>query len=174
MGKNIEIKARCKDLKKVRKLLKQLSARLEGIDIQTDTFFRVARGRLKMRESSLYGALLIPYVRTDSKGPKKSEYTLIQTPDVLKTKKLLSRILGVRGVVEKKREIYIYKNVRIHLDQVKNLGTFIEFEAVVSPHDNEYDSHSNIEHLMNYLHVKEKDLISGAYIDILEVVEKKE
>ena len=157
MGKNIEIKARCRDLKKIRKLLKQLPARLEGADRQTDTFFSVADGRLKLRESALYGALLIPYVRSNSKGPKASEYTLIQTPEVLKTKELFSRILGVRGIIEKKREIYIYKNVRIHLDQVKNLGAFIEFEAVVSPHDNESTSHSNIDYLMNYLQIAEKD-----------------
>ena len=171
MGKNIEIKARCADLKRVRKLLKQLPARLEGTDRQTDTFFQVTEGRFKLRESSLYGALLIPYLRSDSKGPKSSEYTLIQTPEALKTKNLLSRILGVRGVIEKKREIYVYRNVRIHLDQVKNLGAFIEFEAVVSPHDNESTSHSNIDYLMNYLKIAEKDLISGAYIDILEKAE---
>ncbi|HGY56123.1 MAG TPA: CYTH domain-containing protein [Caldithrix abyssi] len=173
MGKNIEIKARCEDCKKIRKLLKQLPARLEGVDEQVDTFFHVAEGRLKMRESSLYGALLIPYLRTDAKGPKASEYTLIQTPEAQKTKNLLSRILGVRGVIEKRREIYIYKNVRIHLDQVKNIGGFIEFEAVVSPHDNETASHSNIDYLMTYLHIREKDLISGAYIDILEKMEQE-
>jgi len=172
MGKNIEIKARCEDWKLIRKRLKELPARLEGVDTQVDTFFRVAEGRLKLRESSLYGALLIPYLRSDTKGPKASEYTLIQTPEAFKTKRLLSRILGLRGVIEKKREIYIYKNVRVHLDQVKKLGAFIEFEAVVSPHDNESASHSNIDFLMNYLRIKEKDLISGAYSDILEELEK--
>ena len=172
MGKNLEIKARCEDLKKIRKLLKQLPARLEGRDTQIDTFFHVTNGRLKLRESSLYGALLIPYLRTDTKGPKASEYTLIQAPEALKTKNLLSRILGVRGVIKKKREIYIYRNVRIHLDQVKNLGTFIEFEAVVSPHDSESDSYTNIDHLLKYLHIEEKDLISAAYIDILEEAKK--
>jgi predicted adenylyl cyclase CyaB len=31
----------------------------------------------------------------------------------------------------KTRKLYIYKNTRIHLDEVKNLGNFLELETVV-------------------------------------------
>ena len=34
-------------------------------------------------------------------------------------------------VVEKKRRLFLYKNSRIHLDEVRGLGTFIEFEVLV-------------------------------------------
>jgi len=33
--------------------------------------------------------------------------------------------------VSKRREIYLWHNVRIHLDAVTGLGSFVEFEAVL-------------------------------------------
>ena len=38
----------------------------------------------------------------------------------------LAEALGVRSVVRKRREIYLYHNVRIHLDEVCDLGRFLE------------------------------------------------
>ena len=43
----------------------------------------------------------------------------------------LAAALGIRTVVRKQRTVYLHKNVRIHLDAVDGLGTFLEFEAVM-------------------------------------------
>jgi predicted adenylyl cyclase CyaB len=48
---------------------------------------------------------------------------------------ILSGALGVLAVVEKRREIYFVGNVKIHLDRVRGLGTFLEVEAMTRSGD---------------------------------------
>ena len=42
---------------------------------------------------------------------------------------LLSACMGVRGVVAKKRTLYLVDQTRIHIDEVENLGDHIELEV---------------------------------------------
>src|SRR5437764_1055578 len=100
---NIEIKARYEDLEKARVIAKRLGARFAGLDHQIDTYFKAKEGRLKLRESSLKGAQLVPYVRPNQAGPKKSEYQIIALEDAGASKALLGKILGIDAVVDKKR-----------------------------------------------------------------------
>ena len=169
MGKNIEIKARCIDPTFFEKQLKLLTTRFEGEDIQVDTFYDVPSGRLKLRESKLYGNLLIPYLRADKKGPKQADYSLIKIEDIEKVKSLLASILGIKGVVRKKRLIYLFENVRIHFDKVEQLGTFLELEAVVNENDSENANSEKVEFLLDHFEIKRNDLIETAYIDILGI-----
>jgi len=129
---NIEIKAAYPELAKARAICEKLNATFVGIDHQTDTYFKVPNGRLKLRESSLSGAYLIPYLRPNESGPKKSEYARLTVEEVEKTKALFTQILGLDLVVKKSREIYLIGNVRVHLDEVEGAGSFFEFEAVYS------------------------------------------
>ena len=43
---------------------------------------------------------------------------------------MLSQIMGAWIEVEKTRQVWLWENVRIHLDHVKGLGQFVELEAV--------------------------------------------
>ncbi|HLX92551.1 MAG TPA: CYTH domain-containing protein [Puia sp.] len=45
-------------------------------------------------------------------------------------KSILASALGIRVIVSKSRKIYLVENVKIHFDLVKDLGTFIEVEAI--------------------------------------------
>jgi predicted adenylyl cyclase CyaB len=84
-------------------------------------------------------------------------------------------MFGIRTIVMKTRYIFHYENVRIHLDYVKNLGEFLEFEAVLSDEYDQDDGQDKINYLMNYLGINERDLISIAYADMLEKnMERKE
>lgn len=166
MGKNIEIKAFCTNLKLFKSKLLQLPVTFEGVDFQTDTFFNVPHGRLKIRESSLYGNLLIPYWRSDQEGPKKSDYELIPISDARKIKILFSKILGIYGEIKKKRQIYLFENVRIHLDDVEKLGKFIEFEAVVDDDNAIGENKDKIEWLINYFNIDPSQWVGSAYIDL--------
>ena len=98
---------------------------------QIDTYFHCRHGRLKLRQIDGLRAELVWYARPDEEGPKPSDYQLVplQNPETLKA--ALAAALGVRAVVEKRREIFLYHSVRIHLDDVVGLGHFIEFEAVL-------------------------------------------
>ncbi len=168
MGLNIEIKARCPDLQLVKAALENLPVQFEGIDNQVDTFFQTPAGRLKLRRSAIYGNLLIPYIRPNQIRPKSSQYALIRLSETDKIEYLLNNILGIRLVVSKKREIYLYENVRIHLDQVEHLGEFIELEAVIK-HEKELDeNHKKVQFLMDVFNINQNDLIELAYADLLE------
>lgn len=167
MGKNIEIKANCADLIAFENKVKEMPVHFEGTDQQTDTFYVVPKGRLKLRESSLYGNILIPYFRPDTNDSKESDYSLLKVDDVQQTKLILQKMFGVRLVVEKERKIYIYENIRIHIDRVKKLGNFIEFEAVLSDGEQEKDNHLKLEILMKQLDISKNQLIANAYADLL-------
>lgn len=165
--KNVEIKARCADLEPIRKILRTQKARFVGRDDQTDTYFRVDGGRLKLREGSIENALIY-YRRDDKTGPKESDVRLFETEPNSALKSVLSKSLGVLVVVEKKREIYFIENVKFHLDEVAQLGSFVEIEAI-----DEYGS-IGIEELdaqcnkyLTMFEIEETDLISNSYSDML-------
>ena len=47
---NVEIKAKCPDPEFVKNYLDKNKTAYKGLDEQTDTYFNVANGRLKLRE----------------------------------------------------------------------------------------------------------------------------
>ena len=119
--RNLEHKFRCDDLAAVRAALPALAPRAAGVQVQTDTFFRARAGRLKLREIEGQPAVLIWYDRTDAAAAKLSTYHLVPVGDAALLRTALTAALGVRGVVRKRREIHLWKNIRIHLDEVEGL-----------------------------------------------------
>ena len=172
MAANIEIKARCGDSDLIRARLNQLGVMTEGLDDQTDTFFDVPRGRLKLRESRLHGNYLIPYWRPDQHEAKQADYVLLPVTDVKACKELLSRMFGIKGVVKKQREVYLHQNVRIHLDEVQDLGSFIELEAVMQEENSLEANQQKIAEMIRLLDIRSADLIAGAYLDLLSGTDK--
>jgi len=174
--RNIEIKARLADIHKAEAVAQRLAgpsphARLH----QIDTYFKVRSGRLKLRESSgdKPGAQLVFYRREDHTGPKRSDYELISVPDPAPLKSTLTSALGVFVIVEKDRTIYLYKNVRIHLDKVAGLGAFLEFEAVMPDGAPDEEGHRLLDSLMREFSIAPEDLIDGSYSDMLMKTPKK-
>jgi adenylate cyclase class 2 len=126
---NYEFKARLRDEESVRAALKKLRARHIGNDRQIDTYFRVPRGRLKVREGRIENALIF-YHRSDAPRPRRARIEMMLLPRRNSIRSLLAASLGTLTVVDKRREIYLVGNVKIHLDHVRGLGRFIEVEAV--------------------------------------------
>ncbi len=126
---NIEIKARCANPQAIRDILRSQGADFRGTDYQTDTYFKVERGRLKLREGNIENALVY-YEREDQEGPKQAQVTLYPTTPGSGLKEILTQSLGILVVVKKQREIYFIDNVKFHLDTVDGLGTFAEIEAI--------------------------------------------
>jgi adenylate cyclase, class 2 len=125
----IEIKARCANPEPIRDLLRARGADFRGVDHQTDTYFVVPHGRLKLREGNIENCLVY-YEREDREGPKQSAVTLSPLEPGAPLKGILARALGILVVVEKRREIYFIENVKFHVDAVKGLGPFVEIEAI--------------------------------------------
>jgi predicted adenylyl cyclase CyaB len=168
MATNIEIKARIQDFENLKGLVAQLSDG-PGVSIpQEDTFFHTPHGRLKLRCLSPEHAELIYYEREDASGPKPSNYLIHTTRDPDTLKAALSAALGVRGVVRKQRWLYQVGQTRIHLDEVEDLGTFLELEVVLSPDQSQAEGITIAHKLMAQLGIEESDLIKAAYIDLLE------
>ena len=178
---NLEIKARCADLDALRGRVRPIATSYVGIDHQVDTYFVTRAGRLKLRESSLLGGQLVPYLRPNADGPRRSDYQLIPIADPAGLLRLLRELLGVHRIVRKEREIFLVDNVRVHLDRVEGLGTFVELEAVFDGPPtaaSEALQHRKTTHLMKELGIEPGDLISTSYEALLEggsgAVESKE
>jgi adenylate cyclase, class 2 len=164
---NVEIKARCENQDKIRELLKKLNADFKGNDHQIDTYFQVPVGRLKLREGTIENHLIY-YQRENQDGPKESQITLFQNNPRSSLKSILEKALGILVSVDKTREIYLLDNVKIHLDSVVELGSFIEIEAI------DFDGsigrdvlYEQCEKYMLLLEISSDDLISHSYSDLL-------
>ena len=165
---NVEIKARCADPEAIRQTLEKLGADFKGVDHQTDTYFRVPNGRLKLREGNIENSL-IHYDRADVPGSKESVVTLHRTrPDSATLKEVLSRSLGVLIEVKKRRGIYFIDNVKFHVDDVEGLGSFVEIEAIDTTGTAGRDAlRRQCEEFMEALGIEPADLVSGSYSDML-------
>lgn len=165
-ARNIELKARCGDLARAAGAAESLGATRAGVLVQTDTYFRVPQGRLKLREAAGRSAELIYYERANETRLRDSAYYVLPTPAPAETRAALSKALGVRGVVRKRRELWMYHNVRIHLDEVEGLGSFVEFEAVIASPADEAPSHERLARLTAALAIRDEDRIAGSYSDL--------
>ncbi len=122
--RNIETKARVDDLQRVLDLALALGAEDHGGQRDTDTYFCVANGRLKLRVSQgIPGGTLIAYQRPDQRGSRESNYQLVATPDPEALRKALRETLGVLVEVRKRRHLLVCGATRIHLDEVDDLGS---------------------------------------------------
>jgi predicted adenylyl cyclase CyaB len=173
MPSNIEIKARARDFDSVRSRAEALADAAVEIIPQEDTFFRVPQGRLKLRVLVPNPAQLIYYERPDQDGPKRSDYQIFETSDPQNLKRVLSRALGIRGIVRKTRYLYLVGQTRIHLDDVDDLGQFMELEVLLRPGQQDAEGQAIAEDLMSRLGIEPADLLEGAYMDLLEERQKK-
>lgn len=169
--RNIELKARIGSLDAARAVCRQIAA-FTAQEQQTDTYFVCPRGRLKLRERGPEPAQLVSYARADATTPRASDYWLVPVPDPAALKGALAAALGLLVVVEKEREVFLYRNVRIHLDRVAGLGEFIEFEAVLSPGDDEFAAAVLVGELAERLGLNSVDRIDGSYSDLLLVKQR--
>jgi predicted adenylyl cyclase CyaB len=165
--RNFELKARNPDLAAAHSAVSRLGARPAGVEFQTDTYFPVAHGRLKLREIEGKPAVLIAYDRPDRSEARLSAYHLVPVVDAPVLKAALAAALGVRGQVQKRRDIYLWHNVRIHLDEVAGLGTFIEVEAVLSSDEDEIQAPSRLAQLCHELAILPANRVASSYAELL-------
>jgi len=164
---NFEFKASCRDIVEAEKRILPLQPLFAGTDHQVDTYFNVPNGRLKLREGNIENAL-IHYNRTNSASAKQSDVILYKHEPDASLKDALTKALGIKVVVDKSRKIFFIDNVKFHFDIVKELGTFLEVEAI------DKDGTIGIEklreqcsHYAQLLGVQEEDYIAVSYSDLL-------
>lgn len=173
---NVEIKARLAPDRNtdsteragfIRNYLLDQQAEFRGTDLQTDTYFNVPNGRLKLREGNIENNLIY-YERENQAGPKNSFFKLVKVDDAEGLKEALAQSVGIKVVVQKKREIYYIGNVKFHLDEVRGLGAFVEIEAGNLLRDLPVEAlQAQCDHYRSAFRIAEEDLISVSYSDML-------
>jgi adenylate cyclase class IV len=167
MARNVEIKARLGDPVATRCLVELAADGPPEALEQTDTFFRVGRGRLKLREASGRGSELIYYERQDRTGPRESRFERCAVPDAPALRSLLASALGVSGQVDKRRLLYHLGRTRVHLDEVVGLGSFLELEVELAPDEPAEAGAEEAHRLMRRFGIGEDALVPEAYVDLL-------
>lgn len=165
--RNLEIKANVESLAPFRSRLGQLEgAARQPVVRQADWYFRVPKGRLKLRVFGAdCGGQLIFYSRPDRRAPRTSDFQWMPVADAAGTLRLLTEMFGVRVCVRKRREVWLYRNARIHLDTVDGLGRFVEIEVIVSKGPRQ--ARNLMAALSGALRIERANLIAGSYSDML-------
>ena len=165
---NLELKARVSDMQETRAAAVALAGPSAEVLEQSDTYFRVQSGRLKLREFADGSAELIAYDRPNQPGDRISDYVRVSTSDPENLRAALGRSLGIRAVVTKRRELHIFEGSRIHLDDVDGLGAFLEFEVIFAEGESEASAQRRLAGLREHFAVVEADTVAESYIDLVE------
>jgi len=169
MPVNLEIKIKLKNFDLALSNLKKLNAKKAGVLHQRDIYFTNAKGLLKLRKEGKRQQL-IRYQRNEKSKNRWSNFEILELHQA-HAESFFRNLLGCETVVEKERILYWYDNTRIHLDKVKNLGSFIELETKVLTTKKE--ARKRFQFLLKELQLQAKDELRCSYHDLLLPVSKK-
>jgi adenylate cyclase class IV len=167
MPRNIEIKARIASVEALLPVAQALAGGAPELIAQDDSFFKVAHGRLKLREFADGSAELIHYARDNSAAAKASDYVRVPVPHPALLREALSRGLGLLGRVQKQRLLLMVGQTRVHLDRVQGLGDFMELEVVLRSDQTDTEGCAIAQALMARLGLADAERLAGAYLDML-------
>jgi adenylate cyclase, class 2 len=167
--RNLEAKFTLKNPAEARRRAEAIGFVATAILIQHDTFFTVPHGKLKLRQEP--AAMLIHYRRQDARGFELSDYTIAPVADPESTRVVLESALGIIAEVRKRRTLLLRENIRLHLDEIEQLGTFGEIEIVLcaeqpSPASLEA-SHFALREILAALEVRPEDHIGVSYFELI-------
>jgi predicted adenylyl cyclase CyaB len=165
---NLEIKVAAPNLEEIKERVIKIDTKNIATLSQIDTYFLVGKKRLKLREEKDRN-YLVYYVRSNKKDSKLSKYKIITIPKNLVwwVKKLFSFIFVIKIIVHKNRHLFMYKNTRIHFDDVGNLGTFVELETVFNSKQNEDDLVAEHNFVIKTLGLDTLEKIPNSYSDLM-------
>ncbi|OGU85686.1 MAG: hypothetical protein A2279_06790, partial [Stygiobacter sp. RIFOXYA12_FULL_38_9] len=127
-----------------------------------DVYYKTKSGLLKLRiEGKSF--TLIKYLR-DEKGKRWSNYELLDLRGK-NPEKYLESFLNIEAVVEKKRKLYLYDNTRVHLDEVKGLGKFLELETLLV--DGKSDATRRFDFVKQMLGIENHEQIRKSYRNLI-------
>ncbi len=166
--RNLEAKFPLMDLARARAGAEVIGFTQRGVLRQRDTFFRVARGKLKLREvEGEAGGALIHYGREGNGELQVSNYEIAPVVNPAAIGAMLGAALGILACVRKERVLLIRANVRLHLDRIAELGDFGEIEAVIAAGEDPERSRAAVDELLAALGVPRGALIGGSYFELI-------
>lgn len=164
--KNLEIKVKVENFNDIKNHL-AFSTYKDTLE-QVDTYFLLGETKIKIREEKMASELIV-YFRKIKKGTRESRYYRLPltSHSFPLIKSALNFIFGVKVKVIKHRDLYVYKNTRIHIDTTKDLGNFVELETVCTDPFCDREYHSEHEEIKQRLALNEYKTVAGSYSDLL-------
>ena len=163
MARNLELKIKTGSHSDLISKIEKNGIKLVGLLNQKDIYYKYDKGILKLRiQNGNYQ--LIKYNRNENKGERWSDYSIL-TINGDNVEDYLNDFFDAEIIVEKERKLYLLKNTRIHLDNVKDLGYFIELETVVGK-TTENDCVTEFEEVIELLKLNKENEIRKSYKDL--------
>ena len=175
MPQNLEIKAYLPNIDAVPQACERLGAELKRSFAQKDTYFKVAEGRLKLRESDGRLPALIAYKRINSPTVRSSDFEILELAsqaDGERLKAMLTETVGPRGIVIKFRRVYEQGAALINVDVVETLGNFVEIEVDAERSGSQAQALATANEISRELGISRADAVSWSYIDMVKMQEQ--
>ncbi len=163
MPANLELKVPVHSFRKIKKILIGLKAKYEGLLNQKDVYYKNSRGLLKLRIQNGRQSIIY-YDRDETSKNRWSNYEYLVLSGG-NAESFFKKIFNVTAVVEKKRQLFLYDNTRIHLDEVKGLGKFIELETLVI--NGKADAKRRFDNTVKILGLDARSQIKKSYGDLI-------
>lgn len=175
----IEVKAHVDDARKMERAIIALGATPIGIQGQADTYYNALHRNFEKTDEALRirvedGDAFLTY-----KGPKidKVSKTRQEFQTVINEPETMGNILSSLGffpvaTVTKRRKNYRLGDFFISLDEVRNLGNFIEIEISVKDSKNYQEKVESIFKFIEKLGINRDDTIRSSYFEM--ILEKDE
>lgn len=175
--RNLEVKVACSrgELARRRELLTANGIPIVARLRQRDVYLRVPNGRRKLRSiteerdgAPRTWAELITYTRPDETASRWSDYSIVPVDlnEVGTVEEALVATHGILAVVVKRRDLALWGATRVHLDEVEDLGCFIELETVLTD-QSETEARQEHEAVIRSLKLDELPVVAGSYSDLL-------
>ena len=161
---SIEFKAELREVEVARRQCDVLGFKRIGALQQTDRYFKLPDGRLKQRTAPGEPTEWLFYHRPNRVSPKMSTFTILS--DEQARRRWGAHSLRHWLTVEKRRELWMREAARVHIDEVTDLGNYIEFEVLVSPKHDVRECHRIIHELRERFGAVLGEPIAVAYCDL--------
>ena len=163
MPVNLELKIKIDNKADMIESLRSINAEFKGELNQTDIYYRIKNGLLKLRLEN-GTQTLIKYLRNEKAGERWSDFRIISLSRD-DAREYFKDVLEEEAVVEKKRLLYLYDNTRIHIDDVYGLGSFLELETLVI--NGKEDAERRFETLAGLLYLNRENELRKSYRDLI-------
>ena len=163
MPVNLELKIKIDSFDYLIEKLKSINAQQDSILLQRDIYYKIPGGLLKLRIEN-GTKTLIYYNRDEISENRWSDFNLLKIDDN-NAEEFLSKLLVIEEVVEKERKLFWFNNTRIHLDEVKELGSFLELETIVL--DGKEDAEKRFNEIVGLLNLDVSKQIKKSYKNLI-------
>ncbi|MBI2889340.1 MAG: CYTH domain-containing protein [Nitrospirae bacterium] len=171
--RTIEVKARIDDFTPLQTTLRDMGARRAGEWEESDTYFKVKRGKYKLKTEDSGTSVLLYYFKDGVKGPKLCVCEQLKLKEKGRMGRFLQANFGQGVEVQKRRTRYTVDGLHVYLDDVRGVGKFVKIEAKVDADNSVHDSRRRVESLVKQFRLTDRELTSYTYDELHRIANLK-